>query len=132
MNVEEITHTIIGAAYKVHNTLGSGFLEKVYETALRIEIELSGLRVRQQEPIPVIYRGYSIGDYYADLLVEDLVIVEIKAVRQLAKEHEVQLVHYLTATGIEDGLLVNFGQSVEVKRKYRTYRGNIAGQLQSS
>jgi GxxExxY protein len=124
MNVDELTHTIIGAAYRVHNELGHGYLEKVYEAALSIELQLSGLQVRQQAPIPVQYRGYIIGEYFADLLVEEQVIVEIKAVRQLAKEHEVQLVHYLTATGIEDGLLINFGPSVEIKRKYRTYRGD--------
>ncbi|MGC8947361.1 MAG: GxxExxY protein [Anaerolineae bacterium] len=119
--VNKITETIIGCAYRVHQTLGHGFLEKVYENALRIELEEAGLQVQQQVPIQVWYRGRPVGDYFADLLVEGRVIVEIKAVRELAKEHEVQLVHYLTATGIEDGLLINFGPSVEIKRKFRTF-----------
>jgi GxxExxY protein len=119
--VNKITETIIGCAYRVYQTLGHGFLEKVYENALRIELEEAGLQVQQQVPIQVWYRGRPVGDYFADLLVEGRVIVEIKAVRELAKEHEVQLVHYLTATGIEDGLLINFGPSVEIKRKFRTF-----------
>ncbi|MGC9084101.1 MAG: GxxExxY protein [Anaerolineae bacterium] len=119
--VNKITETIIGCAYRVHQTLGHGFLEKVYENALRIELEEAGLQVQQQVPVQVWYRGRPVGDYFADLLVEGRVIVEIKAVRELAKEHEVQLVHYLTATGIEDGLLINFGPSVEIKRKFRTF-----------
>ncbi|MDW8069017.1 MAG: GxxExxY protein [Anaerolineae bacterium] len=119
--VYKITETIIGCAYRVHQTLGPGFLEKVYENALRIELQEAGLNVQQQVPIQVWYRGHPVGEYFADLLVEGRVIVEIKAVRELTKEHEVQLVHYLTATGIEDGLLINFGPSVEVKRKFRTF-----------
>lgn len=119
--VNRITETIIGCAYRVHQALGPGFLEKVYENALRMEIEDAGLRVQQQVPIQVWYRGRVVGEYFADLLVEERVIVEIKAIRGLTKEHEVQLVHYLTATGIEDGLLINFGPSVEVKRKFRTF-----------
>ncbi|MBC7227874.1 MAG: GxxExxY protein [Thermoflexales bacterium] len=119
--VNRITETIIGCAYRVHQTLGHGFLEKVYENALRIELEEAGLNVQQQVPIQVWYRGRPVGEYFADLLVEGQVIVEIKAVRELTKEHEVQLVHYLTATGIEDGLLINFGPSVDVKRKFRTF-----------
>lgn len=122
MDIDGLTETIIGCAYRVHNTLGSGFLEKVYENALRIELELAGLSVVQQAKIKVRYRNQIVGDYEADLFVEDRVIVEIKAVQHLGKEHEVQLVNYLTATGIDDGLLINFGSSVEVKRKYRKYR----------
>jgi GxxExxY protein len=122
MDINKLTETIIRCAYQVHKTLGSGFLEKVYENALRIEMELAGLKAQQQTPVPVYYRDHLVGEYFVDLLVEDRVILEIKAVQQLAKEHEVQLVHYLTATGIEDGLLINFGPSVEVKRKFRTYK----------
>lgn len=121
-SIDEITKRIIGCAYDVHNELGSGFLEKVYENALRIELEAAGLTVRQQHPVPVRYRGISVGDYFADLFVDDLVIIELKAVQHLAKEHEVQLVNYLTATGINDGLLINFGGSVEVRRKFRQYK----------
>jgi GxxExxY protein len=122
MSIEPLTKIVIGCAYKVHKALGAGFLEKVYENALMIEIEEAGLDVRQQAPITVYYRGRAVGEYFADLMVGEQLILEIKAIQKLAKEHEVQLVHYLTATGIEDGLLINFGPSVEVKHKYRTYR----------
>ncbi len=122
MDVNALTERIIGCAYRVHNELGPGFLEKVYENALKIELEEAGLVVAQQHPVPVRYHGKSVGDFYADLIVEGLVIVELKGVLHLAKEHEVQLVNYLTATGIDDGLLINFGSSVEVKRKFRKYR----------
>jgi GxxExxY protein len=122
MEDDALTHKIIGAAFKVHNTLGPGFLEKVYENALRIELIKQGLQVQQQEAIKVYYEGEVVGDYYADLWVEKRIIVELKAVQSLTTEHEVQLVHYLTATGIDTGLLLNFGSSVEVKRKYRQYK----------
>ena len=122
MQDEELTSAIIGCAYKVHNTLGAGFLEKVYENALAIELQKHALRVQQQKPITVYYEGQVVGDYYADLCVEDRVIVELKADAALHKAHEIQLVNYLTATGIDIGLLLNFGESVEVKRKYRQYK----------
>jgi len=117
-----LTKKIIGCAFKVHNALGCGFLEKVYENALRIELLKEGLEVKQQEPIKVYYEGQVVGDYYADLWVEDRVIVELKAVQTLSKAHEVQLVNYLTATGVDIGLLLNFGSSVQVKRKFRQYK----------
>jgi GxxExxY protein len=122
MTDDDLTHMIIGCAYKVHNTLGPGFLEKVYENALRIELEKLGLRVKQQEPISVVYEGQVVGEYYADLWVDERVVVELKAAQALAKEHEVQLVNYLTATRIDLGLLLNFGPSVQVKRKFREYK----------
>lgn len=122
MDNEDLTGIIIGCAYRVHNTLGAGFLERVYENALRIELAGRDLKVIQQAPISVIYAGQVVGDYYADLWVEDRVIVEIKAVQALAKAHEVQLVNYLTATGVDTGLLLNFGASVQVKRKFREYK----------
>ena len=125
MEMNKLTEIIIGCAYSVHRELGSGFLEKVYENALLLELEDAGLSVRQQTPIPVHYKGRMVGEYYADLIVEERIIIEIKAVQNLAKEHEVQLVHYLTATDTEDGLLINFGASVQVKRKYRTYRPRL-------
>jgi GxxExxY protein len=125
METNKLTEIIIGCAYSVHRELGSGFLEKVYENALLLELEDAGLSVRQQTPIPVHYKGRMVGEYYADLIVEGRIIIEIKAVQNLAKEHEVQLVHYLTATDTEDGLLINFGASVQVKRKYRTYRPRL-------
>jgi GxxExxY protein len=122
MDINALTDRIIGCAYAVHNALGPGFLEKVYENALRLELDEAGLAVEQQQPIPVCYRGQLVGDFYADLIVAGRVIVELKAVQNVAKEHEVQLVNYLTATGIDDGLLINFGWSVDVKRKFRKYR----------
>jgi len=122
MQDEALTEAIIGCAFKVHNTLGVGFLEKVYENALHIELVRQNLDVKQQEPIKVHYEGHVVGEYYADLWVENRVIVEVKAVRTLSKQHEVQLVNYLTATGVNTGLLINFGPSVEVKRKFRRYK----------
>jgi len=119
---DDLTQKIIGCAYRVHNTLGPGFLEKVYENALRIELEKQGLRVRQQEPISVKYDGHVVGEYYVDLWVDERVVVELKAAQTLVKEHEVQLVNYLTATSIDSGLLLNFGPSVQVKRKFREYK----------
>jgi GxxExxY protein len=121
MKDDDLTQIIIGCAYKVHNTLGPGFLEKVYENALRIELEKLGLRVKQQEPIKVTYEGQEVGEYYADLWVDERVVIELKAAQTLAKIHEVQLVNYLTATGIDTGLVLNFGPSVQVKRKFREY-----------
>lgn len=122
MEDDAITEIIIGCAYEVHNRLGSGFLEKVYENALRIELEKKGLRVLQQEPIKVWYGEQVVGDYQADLWVEDRIIVELKANLSLSKENELQLVNYLTATKIDSGLLINFGSSVLVRRKYREYK----------
>ena len=122
MNINALTERIIGCAYRVHNALGPGFLDKVYENALKIELVEAGLAVEQQQPVPVCYRGHVVGDFYADLMVDSRVIIELKAVLNLVKEHEVQLVNYLTATGIDDGLLINFGSSVDVKRKFRQYK----------
>jgi len=122
MTDDDLTQKIIGCAYKVHNALRTGFLEKVYENALRIELEKLGLRVKQQEPINVKYEGQVVGEYYADLWVHDRVVVEVKAKQTLVKEHEVQLVNYLTATSVDLGLLLNFGPSVQVKRKFREYK----------
>jgi GxxExxY protein len=114
---KEITSKIIQAFYKVYNTLGYGFLEKVYENAIRIEISKSGLHVEQQKNIKVYYDSEQVGDYYADLLVENLVIVELKAAETICDEHETQLLNYLKATDIEVGLLINFGKKAEIKRK---------------
>ena len=122
MKDDDLTQKIIGCAYKVHNALGPGFLEKVYENSLRIELERLGLEVKQQEPIKVIYDGRVVGEYYADLWVDERVVIELKAAQVLVKRHEVQLVNYLAATGIDCGLLLNFGSSVEVKRKFREYK----------
>jgi len=124
MQHEEITEKVIGCAYRVYNQMGFGFLESVYETCMLIELEKAGMRVESQKPITVRYDGEVVGEFFADLLVEDVVIVELKSVRRLAEKHEVQLVNYLVATGIDVGLLLNFGEDkVEVKRKVRTLKG---------
>jgi GxxExxY protein len=122
MKDDHLKEKIIGCAFKVHNTLGPGFLEKVYENALRIELEGSGFIVKQQEPIKVVCDGQIVGEYYADLWVNGCVVIELKAAQGLVKQREVQLVNYLNATGIECGLLLNFGSSVQVKRKFREYK----------
>lgn len=114
---EEITGKIISAFYKVYNSLGYGFLEKVYENAFRVELLNSGLKVVSQRKIQVFYEGYDVGVYYADLMVDDLVIIEIKAASVLLEEHEHQLFNYLKATDVEVGLLVNFGKKPEFIRK---------------
>ena len=120
MKHAELTEKFIGACYRVYATLGSGFLEKVYENALKIELERLGLAVVQQSPISVLYEGQQVGEFFADLLVGDAVIVELKAAEALATIHEVQLVNYLKATKIEVGLLVNFGPKLEIRRKANT------------
>ena len=114
---ESITQTIIGSFYKVHNSLGFGFLEKVYENAMVIELEKSGLFVQRQHKIDVYYDEKMVGVYYADLLIEGKVIVELKACSILMPEHEAQLLNYLKATNIEVGLLLNFGLEPTFKRK---------------
>ena len=120
MEHEELTRVIIGCAYDVYNAMGSGFVESVYEACLKMDLEDRGLAVESQAPIVVRYRGRVVGEFLADLFVEKTVIVELKAVRTLLAVHEVQLVNYLTATGIDIGLLINFGdEKVEVKRKHR-------------
>ena len=113
----EITEKIIKAFFKVYNTLGYGFLEKVYENALKHELIQMGLFVEKQKQIKVFYEGKEVGEYYADLTVEGSVIIELKAAENLCEEHEFQLINYLKATEIEIGLLLNFGKKPELKRK---------------
>jgi GxxExxY protein len=123
-SLDKITEQIIGCCFKVHQTLGAGFLEKVYENALMIELGKCGLKAQQQAPVSVKYAGSVVGEYYADILVEGQVVCELKANQSLSKEHEIQLVNYLSATGFNVGLLINFGRSVTVKRKFREYRAS--------
>jgi GxxExxY protein len=125
MEINILTHTVIGCAYKVHNTLGPGFLEKVYENALKLELHKKGIYARQQVKLPVLYEGHQVGLYFPDLWIEDQLIIELKACIALAPEHELKLVHYLAATGINDGLLINFGASVQVKRKFRELQRHV-------
>jgi len=122
MQHEELTKQIIACAYKVHSTLGAGFLEKVYENSLAIELNKNGFDVKQQYPIKVYYEDEKVGDYFADILVNNTIILELKAVENLAPIHETQLVNYLKGTGLDIGLLINFGSSVIVKRKFKDYK----------
>jgi GxxExxY protein len=108
---DKLTEAIIGCAFKVSNTLGCGFLEKVYENALMIELQSAGIMCEQQKSIPVAYKGTVVGDYYADILVENQVILEIKAAKAIDDSHMAQLINYLKATGIHRGLILNFGTS---------------------
>jgi len=113
----DLTNLIIKAFYAVYNNLGYGFLEKVYVNSLAIEMQRLGLKVVEQAPISIYYQDQVVGDYYADLLVNNLVIAEIKAAVALVEEHEAQLLNYLKATAYEVGLLLNFGPEPQVKRK---------------
>lgn len=122
---KELTEKIIKCAFEVHNVLGSGFLEKVYENALVIELHRNGLKALSQVPISVFYKGEVIGEYTADIVVGEKVIIELKAIEEIVDIHEIQLKNYLKATGIEVGLLINFGKSVEVKRKHVKDSKNI-------
>ena len=119
---DQLTHEIIAAAYKVHNTLGFGFLEKVYENAMMIELRKRGFKATQQIPVVVYYEGEVVGNYKADILVEGEIIIELKSNVHLIANDEVQLVNYLKGTEKPYGLLINFGTSVVVKRKYRDYK----------
>jgi len=120
MEHEDLTHQIIGCAYTVFNQLGFGFLESVYKNAMIIELNKDELKVEAEKPLSVFYDDQIVGDFYIDLYIENLVIVELKSVENLAKQHEVQLVNYLNGLKKEIGLLINFGPTgVTLKRKYR-------------
>lgn len=121
----EITEQIIEAFYKVYNTLGYGFLEKVYENALFIDLVAMGLFVEKQKQIKVYYKDKEVGEYFADLVVDRCVIVELKTAETLCKEHELQLINYLKATEIEVGLLLNYGKKPEFKRKVFSNKKNL-------
>ncbi|RAR49096.1 GxxExxY protein [Flavobacterium lacus] len=117
MQHKETTAEIINSFYKVYNTLGFGFLEKVYENALSIELKTKGFNCKRQNPITVFYEDEIVGEYFADLIVNDEIIIELKACETLIKEHEIQVINYLKATKIEVALLLNFGKTPEIKRK---------------
>lgn len=117
LHESDLTYKIRGCIFEVANTLGHGFLEQIYEHALAIELEAQGLAYKRQHPIQVFYKETLIGNYIADIVVEDLVLLELKACSSLLPQHEAQLLNYLRATGIRVGLLINFGQpKVEIKR----------------
>ena len=117
---EEKTKEILKAFYTVYNKLGYGFLEKVYQNALLIELKKSGFSCESQKPVKVYYENYLVGDYYADIIVDGCIILELKAAEALCEEHEFQLINYLKATEIEIGLLLNFGKKPEFRRKIFT------------
>lgn len=106
---DELTGQILKSCFEVSNELGSGFLESVYEKALTVALSQAGLRARTQVPLKVMFRGVIVGDFFADLLVEDKVLVELKSVTRIVPEHKAQVINYLNATGIPTGLIVNFG-----------------------
>ncbi|MEK6528017.1 MAG: GxxExxY protein [Nitrospirota bacterium] len=114
---EDLTERIIRCFYNVHDELGSGFLESVYEKALMIELESIGLKANNQKNLNVSYKNHAVGEFKADLIVDDKIIIEIKAVTSMTAQHEAQLINYLKATGIKVGLLVNFGDKLEFKRR---------------
>ena len=120
MEYKDLTEKIIGCAYRVYNRMGFGFLESVYEKCMLIELRKAGLDTESQKSIRVQYDGEVVGDFIADILVNDTVLLELKSVRKLVEAHEVQLVNYLVATGKPVGLLINFGETkVGVKRKVK-------------
>ncbi|GFE56502.1 hypothetical protein AOG1_03810 [Geobacter sp. AOG1] len=122
MLYEDLTKSILGACFEVMNELGAGFLESVYEKALMIALRDRGLAVQSQVPLSVLFRGEKVGEFFADIFVEGKVIVELKAAKSLASEHQAQLINYLNATGKEVGLLVNFGPT---KLEYRRLERKI-------
>ena len=114
---KEETDNIISAFYEVYNSLGYGFLERVYQNALYQELNRRGFRCETQKQIKVFYKGKEVGEYFADILVNDSIILELKACESICHEHELQLINYLKATDIELGLLLNFGEKPQMKRK---------------
>jgi GxxExxY protein len=121
LKYEAITRSVIGCAFEVINELGAGFLESVYEKALLLALRQVGLSAVAQYPTQVMFRGQCVGDFYADIFVEERVVVELKAVKAIAPEHQAQIINYLNATGIEVGLLINFGNPrLEYKRFTRS------------
>ena len=127
MDTERLIKLIINTVYEVRNHLVAGYLESVYKKALLLELEDVGLKVEDEVELPVLYKGHVIGDFRADIIVEECVIIELKAVAHLLPAHEIQLVNYLTIAEIDNGLLINFGaaERLEIKRKYRVYNPHI-------
>ena len=123
MKHQEITSKIIKCVYTVHKNLGFGFLENVYQNALMIELANADLNAEKEKKIQVLYNGQIVGDYIADIVVENKIICELKSTKEINPAHEAQLVNYLKATGLEVGLLINFGEQVKVKRKVLDKQG---------
>ena len=123
VNVEVLIKTVMDCAGRIRRCLGPGYLESVYKNAMIVELKKNGLSYEIEKPISVFYDDVLVGDFKADIVVERILILELKAVQSLHMAHEIQLVNYLTATGINDGLLINFGsEKLQFKRKYRIYR----------
>lgn len=123
MDVEVLIKTVMGCAMNIRRHLGPGYLESVYKNAMLVELKKHSLTFEVEKPINVYYDGVLVGEFKADIVVEDFLILELKAVQSLHMAHEIQLVNYLTATGIDNGLLVNFGsEELQFKRKFRVYR----------
>lgn len=121
MNIESLIKIIIDKAIEVKRTLGQGFLESVYQNALLYELTEAGLKCEKEKLLNVYYKGQIVNYFRADIVVEDLVIIELKVADEICRAHEIQLVNYLTATGIDTGLILNFGTiPMGIKRKYRT------------
>jgi GxxExxY protein len=123
-SIESLIKKIVLCAYEVRKVLKPGYLESIYKNAMFLELKQQGLKVSTEVPFHVTYKGHVLGDFRADIVVEDRVILELKAIEHLNKAHEIQLVNYLMTTGIDVGLLINFGclESFEIKRKYRVYK----------
>lgn len=115
---EELTKQILAAFYEVYNELGYGFLERVYQNALYLELQDRGFKVATQQRVNVFYKGRGVGEYFTDLIVNDLIMLELKACETMKEEHEIQLRNYLRATTIEVGFVLNFGLEPEISRKY--------------
>jgi GxxExxY protein len=124
-----LTNQVLGAAFATHSALGGGFLESVYANALTVELRARGLRVARNVPFDLFHRGTRVGRYVADLIVEGLVVVETKAVRSIEAPHRAQLLNYLRASGLEVGIVLNFGTSMQFKRIIATPRGPNASTL---
>ena len=123
IDIEELIKMIMNCSANIRRQLGPGYIESVYKNAMLVELEKNGLTYEVEKPIKVYYDGILVGEFYADIIVENRLILELKAVSNLHMAHEIQLVNYLTATGIDDGLLINFGsETLQFKRKFRIYR----------
>jgi GxxExxY protein len=123
MKLNKIIEKVIGCAFRVYNKMGFGYLESVYEKCMRIELEKIGLKSESQKQIRVYYDDLLVGEFVADLVVEDLLVVELKSVKRILKAHELQLINHLTSTGKPAGLIINFGElKVDVKRKVKDFK----------
>lgn len=132
MTIDELCYQVIGAAMTVHRHFGPGYLEEVYKNALIVELREHGILAEKEISIPVNYKGCRVGDYRADVIVEKRLILELKTVTALNSSHGAQLVNYLCATGIDDGLLINFGApSLQHSHKYREYRPRVTESVDS-